>query len=181
MLKLNVDATDLAHAIMSVHETVPVSGPGPLTLLYPRWLPGEHAPGGSIDKVAGLYIHAGGQKIEWKRDPVDVFAFHVNVPTGVSAVDVDFQFLSPVSTREGRVVMTQEMLNVEWNAVAMYPRRLLLSRREDPAEREAAGRLDAGDGAGGRVQDRRWGGLQDHHLQHPGGFAPDRRQVFQGL
>ena len=95
VLKLNVDATDLAHAIMTVHETVPVSGPGPLTLLYPRWLPGEHAPGGPIDKVAGLYIHAGGQKIEWKRDPVDVFAFHVDVPAGVSAVDVDFQFLSP--------------------------------------------------------------------------------------
>ena len=88
----------------------------------------------------GLYIHAGGQKIEWKRDPVDVFAFHVDVPAGVTAVDVDFQFLSPVSTREGRVVMTPEMLNVEWNAVAMYPCRLLLPRREDPAEREAAGR-----------------------------------------
>ena len=121
VLKLHVDATDLAHAIMTVHETIPVSGAGPLTLLYPRWLPGNHSPSGPIDKVAGLYIHAGGQKIEWKRDPVDVFAFHVDVPAGVSAVNVDFQFLSPVSTREGRVVMTPEMLNVEWNAVAMYP------------------------------------------------------------
>ncbi len=121
VIKLNVDATDLAHAIMTVHETIPVVGPGPLTLLYPRWLPGNHSPSGPIDKVAGLYINAGGRKLEWKRDPVDVFAFHVDVPAGVTAVDVDFQFLSPVSPREGRVVMTQEMLNVEWNAVALYP------------------------------------------------------------
>ncbi len=121
VLKLTVDATDLAHAIMTVHETIPVKSAGPLTLLYPRWLPGNHSPSGPIDKVAGLYISAGGKKIEWKRDPVDVFAFHVDAPAGASAVDVDFQFLSPVSTREGRVVMTAEMLNVEWNAVALYP------------------------------------------------------------
>jgi predicted metalloprotease with PDZ domain len=121
VLKLSVDATDLPHAIMAVHETVPVAGPGPITLLYPRWLPGNHSPSGPIDKLAGLIVSAGGQRLEWTRDPVDVYAFHVEVPAGVSALDLDFQFLSPVSTREGRVVMTPEMLNVEWNAVALYP------------------------------------------------------------
>jgi predicted metalloprotease with PDZ domain len=116
-----VDATDLAHAIFAVKETIPVTGPGPLTLLYPRWLPGNHSPSGPIDKLAGLVISAAGAPLAWRRDPVDVYAFHVVVPPGVSALEADFQFLSPVSTREGRVVATPQMLNVEWNATALYP------------------------------------------------------------
>jgi predicted metalloprotease with PDZ domain len=121
VLKLFVDATDLPHAIFTVHETAPVIGAGPIVLLLPRWLPGNHSPSGTIDKLAGLIVTANGKRIAWKRDPVDVFAFHVDVPAGVGALDLDFQFLSPVSTREGRVVMTQEMLNIEWNTVALYP------------------------------------------------------------
>jgi predicted metalloprotease with PDZ domain len=120
-LKLAVDATDLSHAIYRMHETVPVSGPGPLVLLYPKWLPGNHSPSGPIDKLGGLKISANGQPLTWTRDPVEVFAFHVDVPAGVSAVDVDFQFLSPVSTREGHVDMSAEMLSLEWNDVALYP------------------------------------------------------------
>jgi len=121
VLKLVVDATDLPHAIFKVHETVPVQGPGPITLLYPKWLPGNHSPTGPIDKLSGLMIAGNGQRIEWRRDPVDVYAFHVDVPAGVSVLDIDFQFLSPVSGREGRIVMTPAMLNVEWNTVALYP------------------------------------------------------------
>ena len=121
VIRLKVDATDLAHAIMTVHETVPVAGAGPFVLQLPRWLPGNHAPSGSIDKLAGLIITANGRRIEWVRDPVDVFSFHVDVPAGASALDLDFQFLSPVSTKEGRVVMTPEMLNIEWDNVALYP------------------------------------------------------------
>jgi predicted metalloprotease with PDZ domain len=120
-IKLAVDATDLARGVFAVHETVPVSGPGPLTLLYPKWLPGNHSPTGPIDKLAGLIVTAGGKRIEWRRDPVDVYAFHIDAPAGVNALDLDFQFLSPVSDREGRVVMTPQMLNVEWNTVVLYP------------------------------------------------------------
>ena len=102
-LTVAVDATDLTHGIFTIHETIPVAGPGPVVLTYPRWLPGAHSPGGSIDKVAGLIIRAGGQRLEWTRDPVDVTAFNVTPPPGAKTLDVDFQFLSPVSTREGRV------------------------------------------------------------------------------
>jgi predicted metalloprotease with PDZ domain len=121
VLKLSVDATDLDHAIFTMHETVPVAGPGPLVLLYPRWLPGNHSPSGPIDKLASLKVSAGGQPLTWTRDPVDVYAFHVDAPAGVSAVDVDFQFLSAVSTREGHVDMSRDMLALEWNDVALYP------------------------------------------------------------
>jgi predicted metalloprotease with PDZ domain len=121
VIRLQVDATDLPHGIFAVHETVPVAGPGPLVLLYPQWIPGEHSPTGTIDKLAGLVVTAEGQRLEWKRDPVNVFAFHLDIPPGVSAIDVDFQYLSAVSSREGRVQMTPQLINLKWNNVTLYP------------------------------------------------------------
>jgi len=119
-LQISVDATDLAHRVFRVHEVVPAQ-PGPLTLLYPQWLPGNHSPSGPIDKFAGLVVKANGKVLPWTRDPLNVFAFHVEVPQGASNVEVDFQYLSPQNTREGRVVMTPEMLNLQWNANSVYP------------------------------------------------------------
>jgi predicted metalloprotease with PDZ domain len=121
VLRLAVDATDLAHAIFAVHETVPVAGAGPMTLLYPKWLPGNHSPTGPIDGLAGLIITAGGSPVAWRRDPVDMYAFHVDVPAGAGALDLTFQFLSSVTTREGRVMMTPDMLSLQWNTLALYP------------------------------------------------------------
>ncbi len=119
-LKINVDATDLAHRVFRVHETVPAQA-GPLTLLYPQWLPGNHSPTGAIDKLAGLVVKANGKVIPWKRDPLNVYAFHVDVPQGANEVQVEFQFLSAQDVRQGRVVMTPEMLNLQWNSVSLYP------------------------------------------------------------
>lgn len=121
VIKLAVDATDLDHRIFRVRQTIPLSGPGPVTLLYPEWLPGNHAPRGPIQNLAGLTITAGGQRVEWTRDPVDVFAFHVTPPAGAQALELEFQFLSPTAVDQGRVVMTPEMLNLQWNAMALYP------------------------------------------------------------
>jgi predicted metalloprotease with PDZ domain len=119
-LKIDVDATDIAHRVFRVHEVIPAQ-PGPLTLLYPQWLPGNHSPSGPIDKVAGLVIKANGTVLPWTRDPYNVYAFTVVVPQGASGVDVEFQYLSPQNTRQGRVVMTPEMLDVQWNANSLYP------------------------------------------------------------
>jgi predicted metalloprotease with PDZ domain len=119
-LSLDIDATDLSHRIFRAHERIPVQ-PGPLTLLYPRWLPGNHSPTGPIDKIAGLVITGNGQRIDWHRDPLDVYAFRLDVPAGVSSIDVDFDYLTPTDRSQGRVVMTPAMLNLQWNAVALYP------------------------------------------------------------
>ena len=125
VLELSVDATDLTHGIFAVSETVPLgrtaTGSDDMILTYPRWLPGNHGPSGPIDKLGGLQVTADGKPVEWTRDPVDVFAFHVTPPAGTKALQLRFQFLSPVSTKEGRVVMTPEMLNAQWNALALYP------------------------------------------------------------
>ena len=119
-LKVKVDATDVAHRIFRVSEVVPAQ-PGPMTLLYPQWIPGNHSPTGPIDKLAGLVIKADGKVIPWKRDTLNVYAFHIDVPEGASSVDVSFQFLTPQDRRQGRVVMTPEMLNLQWNVATLYP------------------------------------------------------------
>src|SRR6185312_13563850 len=84
--KLSVDASDNTRGIFRVTETIPISTPGPLTLLYPKWLPGHHANNGPISELAGLEVKAGGKPLIWRRDPVDVYAFHLNVPEGTSQI-----------------------------------------------------------------------------------------------
>ena len=119
-IRLEVDATDLSQRIFRVKETIPVQ-PGELTLLYPMWIPGGHSPRGAIDHVAGITFEANGAKLDWKRDPVEVAAFHLVVPEGVSSITAQFQFLTPTSGSQGRVVMTPNMLNLQFISTLLYP------------------------------------------------------------
>ncbi|KRB85769.1 peptidase M61 [Sphingomonas sp. Root710] len=121
VIGLAVDATDVARGIFRVQERIPVPASGKFHLLYPQWLPGNHAPRGPIDDVAGLTISANGRPLDWRRDPVDVYAIQVDVPEGVQAIDLAFDYVSPVSSAQGRVVMTREMLSLQWNLTAFYP------------------------------------------------------------
>jgi predicted metalloprotease with PDZ domain len=124
---ISVDATDIDHRIFRIHETVPAK-PGDLILLAPKWLPGDHEPDGEIAKMSGFVFTGGGKPLTWTRDPVEVNAFHVQVPDGVSEVAVDFQYLSPVTDNVGRVVMTPEMLNLQWTFASLYPAGYYVSR-----------------------------------------------------
>ncbi len=123
VITLLVDATDVTRGIFQVSETIPLSTAGPLTLLYPQWLPGNHSPTGQISNLAGIKFSAGGHSLPWRRDPVEVFAFHVEIPPGTSSLQVQFQFLAPTQLNQGRsrIVTTPDMLNLQWNAVALYP------------------------------------------------------------
>ena len=118
---LSVDATDVTHGIFQVTETIPIQAGGPLVLLYPKWLPGNHALAGPITKLAGLKISSGVQSVPWKRDPVDVFAFHIDAPAGATSLKLEFQFLAPTEASQGRIVTTPDMLDLQWNTVALYP------------------------------------------------------------
>ncbi len=120
-IRLEVDASDTDRRIWRVRQTLPVSRPGKLTLLYPEWLPGKHYDFGSIDKLAGLTIRANGKVVPWQRDPISVFAFQIDVPPGAEALELEFQFLSPTAPNQGRVVVTPEMLNLQWGMVVLYP------------------------------------------------------------
>ena len=121
-IKLAVDATDTTRGIFRIHETIPVpQGTSDFILLYPQWLAGNHSPSGTINKLAGLVIKAGGKVIPWKRDVVHVFAFHIPVPKGATSIDADFQFLSATDKPQGRIVMTPAMMSLQWNSMALYP------------------------------------------------------------
>jgi predicted metalloprotease with PDZ domain len=121
VIALDVDASDVTRGIFRVRERVPVAAAGPLTLLYPQWLPGKHAPRGAINLLSGIEIRANGALLPWRRDPVNVFAFHVDVPAGASALDLTFQFVSPTQTNQGRIAVTREMLNLQWEVALLYP------------------------------------------------------------
>jgi hypothetical protein len=121
-LTLKVDLTDSARKIFRTHETIPVQ-PGKLDLYYPKWIPGEHSPSGPIDGVTGLIITGGGQRIAWRRDLVDMYTLHLDVPAGVASLDLDFQFLSPIDGGDfgASVSATSKIVDLEWNQVVFYP------------------------------------------------------------
>lgn len=119
-ITLSVDLTDTQRRIINVHETVP-AGEGELTLLYPKWIPGNHSPTGPISKVAGLVVTANGKNVPWVRDRVDVYAFHISVPSGVKTIDADFQFLPPLRRTEGRISFSSKIIDLAWNTVVLYP------------------------------------------------------------
>src|SRR5580692_3814963 len=132
-IHLKVDASDTSHRVMHVHETL--SGVGPDTvLLYPKWLPGTHAPEGTIDRLGGIRITANGAPVAWKRDPVDVFAFRLNLKPGTHAIDIDFDYLSPTSGKVGALEMSRELMLIEWNELVFYPAGYFA--RQIPAEVE---------------------------------------------
>src|SRR3989442_554799 len=83
-----------------VRESVPVK-PGPLTLLYPQWLPGTHGPNGPVNLLTGLIITARGRRLPWLRDPVNMYAFHIDVPADPDQADLEFQFASPQTADRG--------------------------------------------------------------------------------
>src|SRR3954449_2946047 len=120
-IQLTVDASDVTRAIFRVHEHVPVAQGGDFVLLYPKWLPGHHSPSGQINKIAGFRATANGRELPWVRDNLDVYAFHVTVPQGAAAIDVDFQYVSPTDPNQGRVVATADMASIQWIANSLYP------------------------------------------------------------
>ena len=125
-VRLEVDASDTRHKIFTVRETIPVRRAGPAVLLYPEWETASHAPTVPVANLAGLLVRGiavqgNGHRLDWQRDPVDVHAFHVEIPPGVEALELDFQYLSPPTPRAGAMVMSPSIVKVEWQRLLLYP------------------------------------------------------------
>jgi predicted metalloprotease with PDZ domain len=120
VIRYEVDATDVERKIVRVRQTIPVTA-GPLVLLYPKFLPGNHAATGPIQLISGVTVTGGGNRIDWLRDTIDPYAFHVEVPQGVSEIVVEFQWLTQPDNATWRVVMTPEMVNLQWEKALLYP------------------------------------------------------------
>ena len=121
VIQYRADITDLDRRIINVSQTIPVASPGPLTLLYPKFLPGNHAATGPIQLISGVTVNGGGNRIDWLRDTIDPNAFHIDVPQGVSEIVVEFQWLTQPDNATWRVVMTPEMVNLQWEKALLYP------------------------------------------------------------
>ncbi len=117
-ISLAVDLTNINDRILTVHETIPVKA-GKIVLLYPQWLPGTHSPSNPIVGMAGLVVSANGKRIDWVRDRVNIYAFHIDVPRGAANLDVNFQYLAPMNPKEGRI--SSNFANLTWNTVVLYP------------------------------------------------------------
>jgi predicted metalloprotease with PDZ domain len=119
---LDVDARDASRKIFHARLTIPAR-PGPLTLLYPKWMPGDHGPTGPIADLAGLRFTARGKPVAWQRDAVDMYAFSLDVPEGADAVDVTLDYLSPAEAGGSAIASaTANLALVSWSSLLLYPK-----------------------------------------------------------
>lgn len=114
-ISLTVDATQTQQKLLHGKLVLPVK-PGPLTIYYPKWIPGGHGPQGPISNLTGLKFEANGKTIRWRRDTLDVFTFHVDVPEGATHLNVSYDFIEA----EG-VSATDKLTVLEWNEALLYP------------------------------------------------------------
>ncbi|MHB8541540.1 MAG: M61 family metallopeptidase [Candidatus Acidiferrales bacterium] len=121
MIALTVDARQAPERIIRTEMVIPVK-PGPLTLYYPKWRPGEFQPDRLIANIAGLKFTANGKTIPWTRDLLDVCTFHLSVPEGVTHLDVSFQYLQPQGWRPYSIGIsaTDKLADIEWNQYLLY-------------------------------------------------------------
>src|ERR1700756_4672854 len=119
-----VDASSAPRKIFHAKLKIPAAA-GDLTLYYPKWIPGEHAPDGPVIDLAGLFFKANGQTVKWRRDLLDGFTIHVEVPQGISEVQADLDFLSPATFEGGFSAgssATAKLAVISWNQVLLYPK-----------------------------------------------------------
>jgi predicted metalloprotease with PDZ domain len=121
-IPIRIDASDAGRRLFHVKMTMPAK-PGPMTLLYPQWIPGEHGPTGPILNMVGFVVSTGGKTIPWRRDDVNMFAYHVDVPAGATAIDVVFDFISPSESSgfSSGASATTELAVISWNQLLLYP------------------------------------------------------------
>ena len=120
-IQVSVDLSDAPRNIYHTRLTIPAK-PGPLTLVYPKWIPGNHRPAGPIANVTGIKMEAAGQALAWQRDSVDMYAFHVDVPAGATEVQVSLDTITnDGSAGASGPSATANTLDLNWNQVVLYP------------------------------------------------------------
>jgi predicted metalloprotease with PDZ domain len=121
-IKLTVDARNFVDRVEKVHEEIPVvPGSKEMVLLYPEWIPGEHAPSGPIANLAGIITTVDGKRVLWTRNNTNVYAFHVPLPAGAKTVGLDFDYLTAIKSHVGRIEFSDKIIDFKWNEVLMYP------------------------------------------------------------
>ncbi len=126
-LKLDIDAREAPRRIMHAHEILDVK-PGPLTLSYAEWIPGEHGPTGPVVDLVGLNLRStssgeSAPSIPWRRDLSNMYLFHCDIPAGQTTVEITFDFiLSPlVRGFSSAASSSAHLVVLSWNTVVLFP------------------------------------------------------------
>jgi predicted metalloprotease with PDZ domain len=120
-IRIHVDLTDAPRNIYHAHLQFPVHT-GEVSLVFPKWIPGNHRPSGPIGALTGIHMEAAGKTVVWQRDPIDMYQFHVTVPAGVTTLDVSLDAITTLdSAGGGGPAASSNILDLNWNAVVLYP------------------------------------------------------------
>ncbi len=121
-IKLRVDARDVVRKRVHTEETLPVKA-GPLSLVYPKWIPGEHAPSGPIESMIGLAISANGAALTWTRDAKDMYVLHLTVPRGVTqlAISIESGLATEGGGFTGAPTSSAQLAVLSWNEFLLIP------------------------------------------------------------
>ncbi len=122
-IEISVDLTEAPRRLFRANLVIPAQ-PGPLTLYYPKWIQGEHQPSGPITDLSGLKLTAAGKPVYWRRDDIDMYAFHCTVPEGADAIEAALEYLVP-GEKGGYgagPAATAELAILNWYLVTLYPK-----------------------------------------------------------
>ena len=178
-IRLSVDLTDAPQNIYHSRLTIPVK-PGPMTLVYPKWIPGNHRPSGPIANVTGIKMESGGHTLAWQRDPVDMYSFHVEVPAGANELQVSLDTITDNgSAGANGPAATTNVLDLNWNQVVLYPQ----DASSDEVQVQAAVKLTARMEIRNRIARQHEERQRDRYFHsgladHTGGFSPHRGPVI---
>ncbi len=140
-IKLQLDATDAPRRILHARLTIPVTG-GPVRLVYPKWIPGEHAPTGPVTDLVNLQISAAGKSVSWRRDPVEMYTIIADAPSGATSLELTYDFIAPpeMGGFSSGASTTTELALLSWNQVMLYPE----GKKTDEVQVQASLRVPAG-------------------------------------
>ena len=121
-ITLSVDASAAPTKLFKAKLTIPVKA-GENTFLYPKWIPGEHGPTGPVIDFTGLKFFAKGQPLSWRRDSLEMYAIHVDVPAGVNTIEATLDYTSPEEggIYTGGATASDKLAVVSWNTLLLYP------------------------------------------------------------
>ncbi|HET9408051.1 MAG TPA: M61 family peptidase [Candidatus Sulfotelmatobacter sp.] len=123
-ITISVDASNAPRKIFHANLKIPATAPE-LTLYYPKWIPGEHAPDGPVIDLTGLKFSGAGKTLKWRRDLLDGFTIHVEIPNGTKEIDAELDYVSPATLEGGFSAgssATDKMTVISWNQVLLYPK-----------------------------------------------------------
>lgn len=107
------DLTDAPRKLYHAEIDLPVVA-GPLALTTPEWIPGDHRPTGPASEITGVVFTANGKTLPWRRDDVDLYQFHLNIPPGVATLHAHLDCI--VTAR-----VSQKLAVLEWEKLLLYP------------------------------------------------------------